>query len=106
MTEQELKDIIAKNIKFFRFRKDFSQADLAEKANISITSLSNIERGNYYPKAITLCNLAHALNVQVWEFFKGEMASDEPFSMIDRFSEDMAKHINQAMDTVRKQYKS
>ena len=104
MTEQELKDVIAKNIRFFRFHRQISQATLAEKVNISITSLSNIERGNNYPKAMTLCNLAHALEVQVWELFKGEITSAESFSVIDRISEDFKKHVNQAMETVRKQY--
>jgi len=104
MTEQELKDLIAKNIRFFRFHRQISQAKLAEAADISITSLSNIERGNHYPKAITLCNLAHALKVQVWELFKGETDSPEPFSIVDRMSEDIVKHVNQAMETVIKQY--
>ena len=70
MEEQELKKILGKNIKFFRFRRQFSQADLAEKANISITFLSNLERGNNYPKAGTLGNLAAALGIQAWELSK------------------------------------
>jgi transcriptional regulator with XRE-family HTH domain len=48
MEEQELKGILGKNIKFFRSRRHLSQADLAEKAGISITFLSNIERGNNF----------------------------------------------------------
>jgi transcriptional regulator with XRE-family HTH domain len=69
MEEQELKNILGKNIKFFRFRRRFSQADLAEKAGISITFLSNIERGNNFPLAGTLCSLAKALGVDVFELF-------------------------------------
>jgi transcriptional regulator with XRE-family HTH domain len=65
MNEQELKEKIGKNIKFFRFRRQLSQADLAEKAQISITSLSDIERGNNFPQTKTLCNLAKALGIEV-----------------------------------------
>jgi len=105
MVEQELKKALGKNIKFFRFRSQFSQADLAEKASISITFLSNIERGNNFPQAGTLCNLARALGVQVWELFKGEGTSEEANALIDRISEDFAAHVNLAMETVRRQYK-
>ena len=105
MIEQELKDTVGKNIRFFRFRKQFSQADLAEKASISVTFLSNVERGNNFPKAGTLCNLAQALDVQVFELFKGAEAS-EPLPMVDHMSEDFSKHINIAIETVRKQYKN
>ena len=104
MHEQELKESLGKNIKFFRFRRQLSQADLAEKAQISITSLSDIERGNNFPQAKTLCNLAQALDVEVWSLFKGVGTSDDQNSVIEHFSEDFSKHINIAIETVRKQY--
>ena len=104
MQEQELKEKLGKNIKFFRFRRQLSQADLAEKAKISITSLSDIERGNNFPQARTLCNLAQALDVEVWSLFKGAGTTDDQNNIIEHFSEDFSKHINIAIETVRKQY--
>ena len=104
MNEQELKEKVGKNIKFFRFRRQLSQADLAEKAQISITSLSDIERGNNFPQAKTLCNLAQALDVEVWSLFKGEGTSDDQNSVLEHFSEDFSRHINIAIETVRNQY--
>ncbi|MCL2230375.1 MAG: helix-turn-helix domain-containing protein [Treponema sp.] len=104
MQEQELKEKVGKNIKFYRFRRQLSQADLAEKAQISITSLSDIERGNNFPQAKTLCNLALALNVEVWSLFRGEDISDDQNSVLEHFSEDFSRHINIAIETVRKQY--
>ena len=105
MVEQELKAALGKNIKFLRFRRQLSQLDLAEEAHISVTFLSNIERGNNFPHAGTLCNLAEALKVQVWELFKGEGASEQENPLVDRLSEDFVKHVNLAMEMVRKQYK-
>jgi transcriptional regulator with XRE-family HTH domain len=104
MQEQELKENLGKNIKFLRFRRQLSQANLAEKVQISITSLSDIERGNNFPQAKTLCNLAKALDVEVWSLFKGEGTSDDQNLVIEHFSEDFSKHINIAIETVRKQY--
>src|SRR5215510_6011226 len=100
MQEQELKEKVGKNIKFYRFRRQLSQADLAEKAQISVTSLSDIERGNNFPQAKTLCNLAKALDVEVWSLFRGEGISDEQNTVLVHFSEDFSKQINIAMETV------
>ena len=76
---------------------NLSQADLAEKVKISITSLSDIERGNNFPQAKTLCNLAQALDVEVWSLFRGEETSGEQSSVIEHFSEDFSRHINIAI---------
>jgi len=107
MIEQELKKNLGKNIKFLRFRRRLSQLDLAEEACISVTFLSNIERGNNFPQAGTLCNLAKALKVDVWELFKGEGASDkQERNIIDRISDDFTKQVNLTIETIRKQYKA
>ena len=106
MEEDKLKRTLGKNIKFFRLRRQFSQADLAEKANISITFLSNIERGNNYPQAGTLCNITNALGIDVWELFKEDVVSDQQNTIVDRISEDFIKHVNLALETVYKQYKA
>ena len=104
MNEQNLKAIIGKNVKYFRFHRQLSQADLAAKANISITFLSNIERGNNFPKAGTLCSLAKSLDVGVWELFKGEGDSTES-KTIERFSEDVKAKVDQALDEVFRVYR-
>jgi len=104
MEEQDLKEKVGKNIKFYRFRRQLSQADLAEKAKISITSLSDIERGNNFPQAKTLCNLAKALDVEVWLLFRGENTSNDQNAILEHFSEDFSRHIKIAMEAVRKQY--
>jgi len=105
MEEQELRGVLGQRIKFFRFRKQFSQADLAEKAGISITFLSNIERGNNFPQTGTLCSLAKALEIEVWELFKPNESNDDQKSIIDRLSRDFTKQVNLAMEAVYNRYK-
>jgi len=104
MEEQELKDILGKNIKSFRSRKQLSQADLADKAGISITFLSNIERGNNFPLAGTLCNLAKALGVEVFELFKGDLVPSDSKKMMNQLSKDITQKIHSAVTDVFKQY--
>jgi transcriptional regulator with XRE-family HTH domain len=104
MEEQKLKDILGKNIKVFRSRKSFSQADLADKAGISITFLSNIERGNNFPLAGTLCSLAKALDVEVFELFKGDLVPSDSKEVMSQVSEDITHKIQLAVADVFKQY--
>ena len=104
METQEIKDILGKNIKYYRFHRQLSQSALAEKADISITFLSNIERGKMFPKAETLSRLTKSLNVTVFELFRSDLVSETDKEMINRFSEDIAKNVNLALSEVFKVY--
>lgn len=104
MGGQTIKTALGKNIKFFRFRKQFSQADLAEKADISITFLSNIERGLKYPKPDILWQIAHSLEVEVFELFKTAPVPGDSAEFIGRLSEDITKNVNLAIEDVFKRY--
>ena len=59
------------NIKAERNRKDLSQTELAEKANLSQTSITAIEKGRQIPNAINLYLIAKVLEVDINELFKG-----------------------------------
>jgi transcriptional regulator with XRE-family HTH domain len=104
MNGLEIKAILGKNIKFYRFRRHYSQADLAEKANISITFLSNIERGIKFPKPDILSQIAESLEVKVYELFITDIIPDNNKDHIISLSEDITIKINQALEEVFKQY--
>ena len=69
MKGTEIRGVLAKNIKFYREHRLWSQAELAEYSDISIPFLSEIERGNKWPFPDTLGKIANALNVQIHELF-------------------------------------
>ena len=104
MGGQEIKKTLGKNIKFYRFRRHYSQADLAEKADISITFLSNIERGLKYPKPDILYQIAEGLEVKVYELFKPDLVPDDNKAQMLGLSEDITKKVTQALKDVFKQY--
>jgi len=104
MGGQEIKAALGKNIKFLRNRRHYSQADLAEKANISITFLSNIERGLKFPKPDILSQIAEALEVNVYELFKMDIVPEDSKELVNRLSEDITLMVNKAMEGVFKQY--
>jgi transcriptional regulator with XRE-family HTH domain len=104
MNGQEIKDTLGKNIKLLRTRRGLSQADFAEKADISITFLSNIERGVKYPQPNMLAKIANALDVKVNELFLIDIVSSTGNEVLSHLSEDMTKNVNLAMTEVIKRY--
>lgn len=58
-------DGIGEKIKCERLKKSLKQYELAEKANISNTYLSDIEVGRTFPSLKTLDKIAKALQVDI-----------------------------------------
>jgi transcriptional regulator with XRE-family HTH domain len=106
MDGQEIKTSLEKNIKFLRTQRQFSQALLAEKAEISITFLSNIERGLKYPKPAVLSKIAKSLTVEVHELFKINselnflpiIVPNDHKKLLLRLSKVMTRKVNNAVN--------
>jgi transcriptional regulator with XRE-family HTH domain len=106
MDGQEIKATLGKNIKLVRNHRQYSQEVLAEKADISITFLSNIERGLKYPKPAVLAQIAGSLGVEVYELFKTDSAPNiapivvrnDRKKMLDRLSKVMTRKVNIAVN--------
>jgi transcriptional regulator with XRE-family HTH domain len=104
MDGQTIKDTLGGNIKLLRARRGLSQADLSEKADISINFLSNIERGIKFPQPDMLSKLATALGVEVNKLFLEDIALNDDKELLKYMSEDLTKNINRAMAEVFKRY--
>jgi transcriptional regulator with XRE-family HTH domain len=97
MDGQEIKSALGKNIKLIRNRRQYSHAFLAEKADISITFLSNIERGLKYPKPAVLAQIADSLKVEVCELFKADSAPNIPPIVVRNDSKKMLARLSKMM---------
>jgi transcriptional regulator with XRE-family HTH domain len=76
-----------------------SQAALAEKAEISIPFLSDIERGNKWPYMDTLIRLAAALDIEAYELLKPlEAGSDEMDEAIEKCLDTVSSALRQSID--------
>ena len=75
MTGTDVRNMLAKKLKLLRTEKGLSQAQLAEKAEISIPFLSAIERGTKWPYPETLAKLAEALNAEISDLFSSGIKS-------------------------------
>ena len=70
---------VGKKIRLLRTSRSnprMTQEDLAEKAEISVSYLSMIERGERAPHLETLANLASALQVPITELFSFDADPD------------------------------
>ncbi|GHV79636.1 hypothetical protein AGMMS49944_14270 [Spirochaetia bacterium] len=114
MRENNIRGTLSNNIRLYRSRLALSQAILAEKADISIDYLSNIERGNKWPYPDTLFRIACALNIEAYELFKPDAEpSDAKPADIDKWLDDVLvalrqsvnKSMTHSIERIRKSYK-
>ena len=91
---RDIRSLLGRQIQFYRKQWQLSQATFAEKVDLSITSLSQIERGLKYPTSETLSRIANTLGVEVCELFKGE--DEQPSghrALLTRFKNDILKSV-------------
>ena len=62
--------ILSKNLKYYRFKHNFSQETLAEKLQLSTRYISQLERGIAFGSATTLVNLCNALDINIDFLFR------------------------------------
>ena len=101
---QELRRILGKGIRFYRHQRQLSQANLAEKAEISVTFLSNIERGIKYPTSDTLSAITNVLGVEAFELYRHDHSPTERRDLFERFKIDITKNVLETLETVYKAY--
>ncbi len=65
----EVSKLVGKNIKAQRVKKDLTQTQLAERAEMSSTMIGHIERGEKSPTVETLASIAIALNIDLYKLF-------------------------------------
>ncbi|MCL2380290.1 MAG: helix-turn-helix domain-containing protein [Treponema sp.] len=103
MTGVDLRQILSKNIKSLRSQRSLSQVELAEKADISIPFLSNIERSIKWPHPETLVKIAKALDVEVYTLFQEKMLQQPAIviNTLNQFKKDISvslhKTVNEAI---------
>jgi len=105
MTEAEIRSIFGSNLKRYRNYRKFSQAELAEKLDISIPFLSDVENGRKWFSPVTLVKFASALDIEPYKLFKPENAvSPEITTVLTNWSNDIVKAVTHAMEDIQACY--
>jgi len=105
MTDKELQGILSANIKRHRHSRNLSQADLAEKLDISVNFLCNIENGNRWISPQTLVKFASALKVEPYELFKpAEALPSEIPLILNKCLDEAVVAVTQTLNQIRGYY--
>ena len=98
-----IRDIFAKNLREYRRKGGFTQAKLAEKANISTHYIAMIELAQNFPKADIIERLAMALNIEIYElFFIPPAATIEISELHKVITTELKEIVHEAVETAFK----
>ena len=76
-------DIFRKNIKYYRFLKNYSQEKLGEMSGLSTHYISDIEQGKYSPTIPTIERISKALGISARLLFIENPKANNLSSRID-----------------------
>lgn len=65
----KLNEVFGNNVKYFRFKKHYTQETVAELTDLSVTYISQLELGHHTPSFESLQVLSDVLGVEPFEFY-------------------------------------
>lgn len=102
-TTEKIHQTMARNIKHFRTSYKMSQMELAERADISVGYMNDLEKSRRWPSAETLSKLCNALKVEPHLLFSQEENIEDDLSIIrERFIriEEIKRNICKEIDSL------
>ncbi|MDR2596140.1 MAG: helix-turn-helix transcriptional regulator [Treponema sp.] len=105
MLENELRAILSANLKRYRNYRKFTQEEMAEKMEISIPFLSDVENGRKWVSPATLVKLADVLGVEPHELFKPQQNFSPAMKItLDKWSEEIIDSVTKTVKNIQKHY--
>jgi transcriptional regulator with XRE-family HTH domain len=105
MTEKDLRAVLSQNIRRFRSYHKLSQAEFAEKIDISIPFLSDIENGKKWVSPATLLKMAEALNIEAYELLRPEtIIPDNAINILEKYTADIYQIFGDALNNIQHNY--
>src|ERR1700678_3017383 len=84
---------IGSTIRTYRLQKGMSQGDIEKRTGLLRRYLSRVENGHTVPSLETLQKIAHALELQLAQFFSDQVVSQEMSAL--RLSEEEIRFLTQ-----------
>jgi len=101
MTEYELKAIVRTNIKRYREYRKWTQAQLAEKLDISINFLSDIENGKKWISPASMVKFASVLNIEPFELFKpADVPTPDVYTLFSRYNDEVVQAVSESLKQI------
>lgn len=93
---------LKENLRYYRKQLNLSQQLLAEKSEISIHFVQEIELGRKQPSLTTLDKLAYALNIEAYKLLMNPEKNDN--ELVKGASMEIREEINSYIDKLIKRY--
>jgi transcriptional regulator with XRE-family HTH domain len=107
MTENQLRNIVQTNIKRYRNYRKWTQAELAEKLDISINFLSDIENGKRWISPASMVKFASVLKIEPFELFK---PADTPLpsvsALFSKYNDEVVQVVSASLKQVYSYYQA
>jgi len=105
MTEDKLRAIVQTNIRRYREYRQWTQAQFAEKLDISINFLSDIENGKKWISPASMVKFANVLNIEPYELFKPADAPAPAVSaLFSKYNNEVVKAVSESLEQVYRYY--
>ena len=99
MTVIELKSILQANIRRYRDYRKWTQAQLAEKLDISINFLSDIENGKKWISPETMVKFASAFKIEPFELLKPADTPESPVSaLFSKYNDEVVQMVSESLE--------
>ena len=101
MTEKQLRTTVSTNIRRFRKYRKWTQAEFAERINISVNFLSDIENEKKWISPANMVKFAAILDIEPYELFK---PADTPAPYISilfsKYNDEVVKAVSASLKQV------
>ncbi len=68
--EYIIQECFSLNLRWYRYKKNYTQEKLAELSNLTAKYISDLERGKYSPSLAKIQDLAEALEIEPYKLIK------------------------------------
>ena len=107
MTEDQLRDTVRTNIKRYRNYRKWTQAEFAEKADISINFLSDIENGKKWISPASMVKFANILNIEPFELFKpSDVPPPSVTNLFSKYNEEVMESVSASLQEIYNYYQA
>jgi transcriptional regulator with XRE-family HTH domain len=101
MTENQLRTIVSTNIRRFRDYRKWTQAEFAEKLDISVNFLSDIENGKKWISPASMVKFASVLNIEPYELFKpADTPAPSVSILFSKYNDEVIKAVSASLKQV------
>ncbi|MDR0447958.1 MAG: helix-turn-helix domain-containing protein [Treponema sp.] len=97
----QLQDIFTRNLRNHRRKCGFTQAELAEKVNVSTHHIGMIEMSRNYPTLELVERIANALDIEIYELFiEDKYPNKELTRLREEIRDDMGQMLNGFLERI------